>query len=428
MNRWGLLLMLLWSLRPTPAHAQVMIGGSATAISTTAGTYYLPLMGGTSHGTTENTRQDVMPDAGTFSKASFFLSAPIGSGNTAVFTFRKGAADQTITCTMSGNGIAGQVCQDLTHSVSVVAQDLVNVKMVTTGTPAAVMPKWGWTYTSTTPGRMVIMGGSDGSNLGASGQFVYFMDNSNGTTATENFTDMLVPIPGTVNTVCHSLVTAPGAGTSRTLTMRLNHASQTMAAVVSGTNKIACDSTTFAVTAGQRLGGITANSGAPAATRAMYSFSFDPTTLGAAFVSTGRQTAHSTSATEYQELQCANCTLDNALDSIHQQSAGDEVTITDMYLFASAAPGAGTSTTTTLINNKDVSDLAVTLSGGAQTTNNAAANISVGLMNLLTNRFVPTGTPAAIAINVACAYYREPRVTTPSATLYGETIYDATIY
>jgi formylmethanofuran dehydrogenase subunit D len=69
------------------------------------------------------------------------LSAPLGVGNSAVFTWRKAAASQSVTCTISG-AIATS-CSDTTHSFAVSQGDLMSVQAVFTGiigvTPTVVL-------------------------------------------------------------------------------------------------------------------------------------------------------------------------------------------------------------------------------------------------------------------------------------------------
>jgi len=66
-------------------------------------------------------------------------SAGVGAGS-GVMTLQKGGVDTTVTCTVG----VGTTCSDTTHSFTVVAGDLIGLKMVTVGgeTIANVRASW----------------------------------------------------------------------------------------------------------------------------------------------------------------------------------------------------------------------------------------------------------------------------------------------
>jgi hypothetical protein len=64
------------------------------------------------------------------------LSAALGVGNSAVFTWRDAGASQALTCTISG--AAATTCTDTTHSFNAAQGDELDIQIVTSGTPAAV--------------------------------------------------------------------------------------------------------------------------------------------------------------------------------------------------------------------------------------------------------------------------------------------------
>lgn len=105
---------------------------SDNGLTLTAGTRYVPVGGSGTPSTTEADYSTKAPSALTVNNLQVNLSADPGAGQTLVVTLRKAGADQTLTCTVTGGG--GAVCQDLTHSVSVAQNDLIDWKVVTTGT------------------------------------------------------------------------------------------------------------------------------------------------------------------------------------------------------------------------------------------------------------------------------------------------------
>lgn len=109
-----------------------MFGYSDNGLTLTAGTRYVPIYGSGTPSSTEADYATKSPSATTATNLQVNLSADPGAGQTLVVTLRKAGADTALTCTVTGG--AGVVCQDLTHSVSVAQNDLIDWKIVTTGT------------------------------------------------------------------------------------------------------------------------------------------------------------------------------------------------------------------------------------------------------------------------------------------------------
>jgi hypothetical protein len=115
-------------------------GGGITVFSgstiTLLGTQYLAIGGGAAVSSTEASVEIESPTAASVSNLSVQLSAALGIGASAVFTWRDGASAQVLTCTVSG--ATATTCADNTHSFSVAQGDEIDIQVVTTGTPAAV--------------------------------------------------------------------------------------------------------------------------------------------------------------------------------------------------------------------------------------------------------------------------------------------------
>ncbi len=105
---------------------------SAVGLTVTANTYYFPIGGGGTPSTTETNVDVDSPSAATATNLYVQLSVALGMGNTGVFTMRKNASSQSITCTISGAVTTS--CSDTTHSFNVSQGDLLTVQLVTTGT------------------------------------------------------------------------------------------------------------------------------------------------------------------------------------------------------------------------------------------------------------------------------------------------------
>ncbi len=105
---------------------------SATGLTVTANTYYIPVGGGGSLSTTEANVDIDSPTSATITNMAVQLSVALGGGNSGVFTFRKNGVSQSVTCTISGG--AATSCLDSTHSFNVSQGDLLTIQLVTTGT------------------------------------------------------------------------------------------------------------------------------------------------------------------------------------------------------------------------------------------------------------------------------------------------------
>lgn len=104
---------------------------SDNGLTLTAGTRYAPIGGGGVPSSTESDVSVAAPSATTLLNLQVNLSVAPGVGQTLVVTARKNGVDTTLTCTISG---ASTTCQDLTHTVSIAQNDVINWKIVTTGT------------------------------------------------------------------------------------------------------------------------------------------------------------------------------------------------------------------------------------------------------------------------------------------------------
>ena len=105
---------------------------SASALTVTANTYYIPIGGGGNLSTTETNVDVEAPGAATITNFYVQSSVALGMGNTGVFTWRKAGVSQSVTCTITG--AAQTSCNDLTHSFTVAQGDLIDIQLVTTGT------------------------------------------------------------------------------------------------------------------------------------------------------------------------------------------------------------------------------------------------------------------------------------------------------
>lgn len=112
-----------------------MLGYSDNGLTLTAGTRFVPVYGSGVPSTTEADYATKSPSATTVTNLQVNLSADPGSGQTLTVTLRKAGADTAVTCTITGPLTPpAAVCQDITHSVNIAQNDLIDWKVITTGT------------------------------------------------------------------------------------------------------------------------------------------------------------------------------------------------------------------------------------------------------------------------------------------------------
>ena len=109
-----------------------VFSGSAVTL---LGTQFVAIGGGAAISSTEASVELQSPAVATISNLSVQLSAALGTGASAVFTWRDGGSSQTLTCTIAG--ATATTCQDITHSFSAAQGDELDIQVVTTGIPAA---------------------------------------------------------------------------------------------------------------------------------------------------------------------------------------------------------------------------------------------------------------------------------------------------
>lgn len=157
-----------WAQLPVPGGASGGGGGGAggasgsysAASAALSGTNYFPPGGSLAANATEANVQGLVTVAGTIQNFSVRLSAAPGAGTSLAFTWRKNAADQSVTCTVANTGTS---CSDTTDNFQVAANDLIDIKVVASGVPAASAITMLWS----TPGQQGPQGATG--NTGSTG-------------------------------------------------------------------------------------------------------------------------------------------------------------------------------------------------------------------------------------------------------------------
>jgi len=225
------------------ARESVILGSSRTAAFSTVSTQYGGLQGSVGNNATLYNRDQVFPTAGTLSSLYVDLVGVAGAGASYVITLNKNGTDQTLTCTISG--AAATTCNDTINSFSVVAGDLVAIKVVPSAGPAptARVGRWGVKWAPTTDGEAVLMVNSGGSlNTAGLARYTSIQGSSNLWQSSEAPTHNLGSA-FTLKSMYIALNGAPGGAASYTFRSRKNAANGALVVTVSAAATTGSDTT-----------------------------------------------------------------------------------------------------------------------------------------------------------------------------------------
>jgi hypothetical protein len=222
------------------ANVSTILGSTrGTTMSNTA-TEYHGIQENAAGNATRSNKDQVIPTGGTIRDLYVETDGAPGATKSYDFTFILNGVDQTLTCQISGTNTE---CNDTTHTVTVVAGDLVSMKSVPTNTPTAKIARWGFKWAPTTDGESLILG-SSGSAMNTAGSVRYLPVSGTSQTwgATEaNMTNLFPAV--VLKKFFVNLVTAPGGAASYTFKTRKNTADGSLSVVISGANTTGSDTT-----------------------------------------------------------------------------------------------------------------------------------------------------------------------------------------
>lgn len=134
-----------------------ILGGNASAMSNSADNFTAPNSVWNLWGTTNASREILIPCAGTFSNFYVGLDASPSAGKSYDITLLKNGSATTVTVNIADANTTGS---DTTHSFSVVAGDTICLQTHPVSTPTARQVDWGFVFTPTTDGESFMSYGS----------------------------------------------------------------------------------------------------------------------------------------------------------------------------------------------------------------------------------------------------------------------------
>jgi hypothetical protein len=204
------------------------------------------------------------------------------------------------------------------------------------------------------------------------------------------------PSAGTIGNLYVVLTVAPGAGTSRTITIKKNNSNQTLTCTVSDAATTCNDTShTFSVTAGDVLSWTATLSGSVVAGIVHVSVTFTPTVANDTMI-LARIGTPNTGATAYGVIPQGTSSAWTTTQANAQSLIPDAGSFTALYASLSAVPGAAKSFAFTLDKNTVAGALTCTVSGNAATTcNDTSHTVDPAAGDALDISSVPSGTPTA---------------------------------
>lgn len=355
--------------------------------------------------TAEGYFYSVIPTAGRLRKFQVRVGVAPGAGNSWNFTVRVGnpPVDTALSVSIADTNLLSELDIDEAY---VSAGELVTIKSEGISSPTAcIAVYWACEFMPNIAGETILLGNTGLSSLTA-GRFSPLIGTKSPDTV-EFEAQTLFPTSGTLKKFFVQLDNAPGAGISRTLTIRKNEVDTALAVTISDTavagNNV---SDTVQIAAGDKISIVASNSGTPASSEGKFGIVFVPDTQGEWFTCATTEDPSNYSATEYEHLTCSDSLL-TATES-EQHNLALATTAKAIYISLSAAPGVGKSYSFTLRRNADTSTLLTKTISETDTAGSYAADVAIADSDMLDTMIVPSGSPATAKSQIAYLFYNAP--------------------
>jgi hypothetical protein len=343
------------------------IQGSLGAANTTL--YFQPFCARESSGSATEANVDIPACVpGTIRKLKVVLSAAPGSGKSQTFTFRKNAAGQAVTVTISDLATSAS---DTTNAFTVADGDLLAIQRTATGTPTATSFVLVWEFEATASSTtMYGWGGPDQPAMGTSTVYWPMFNVESWTTAAGVRRHCYVPIAGTMTEIRVALSAAPGVGNSRVFVVEKNGVAQdgtggtpNTTITISDANTTGSASFSLSVSALDQITWKHSVTGTPTNAFGYGTHSFVATTVGQMVFYGQPDTVPTVSATSYNFPLGGSTTTWNATETARELIGPlSDITLSGLYVIVESNPGA-TTLTFTLRKNTAATAQTVSMTG-----------------------------------------------------------------
>lgn len=342
--------------------------------------------------TSASLAQIPMPIAGSFSNLQVRYPTAVGGGKTNDISLAVNGSASALTCQITNAAITAS---DTTHSVAVVAGDLVSIQNVPAFTPTGqTYHQISLAFDATVLGKSALFSRHPASTQTTT-FYIALGSNCPDTNTSEAVAEVVMPCDGTLDVIYGRLSAVPGAGTTRTYTVRKNGTDTGLTLVFGAADQALNVTSSVSFVAGDRLAISCVMTGAPASANLGIGIGWTPAVIGESIICT-RGAALSAAATRYLNARGAVGTgLTTESDAYNL--APVDFTARSLYARLSAAPNTGKSRALTARKGAADQALTVTLSNAATTGNDTTHSFSVTTGDLLDVSSVPSGTPDAIA-------------------------------
>ena len=395
-------------------------GGSGTQYCFLTGDYYT-----SGSGSILTQYQFPASTTGTISNLRIYCTSNVSA--TVKFTLYKNGSATALTVTITGANSTGS---DLTHSVSVAANDLLCWEQIDTGTTAFGNAYLVCDFDGTNAGESICGTSSIGVALPNSATTQYITPAGQGepnfaVSTTANTVYAVVPTAGTIKNLYVNLGTAPSF--TRTFTLYKNGSATALTFNITGSATSGNDTShSVAVVAGDYIElVVSASGGTPLATSYNVGFCFVATNNGEfPMFAPYHGITFAAGATEYHSLN-GNGPTDEASEKIVTNGA----TIRGIYVKLGTAPSAGKSRAFTLRKNAADQTQTCTVSDTNTTANDTAHAITTSIGDFVAYKVVSSAsstssTTNAIGFNcyIVTAVVNTCAVSPATFTFTGQTI------
>ncbi len=418
----------------TPLLGRLSASGNGLITGTT-GNHWMPGWGGTDLapsiaglGGTAGQRRCIVPCDGVLSNLRISLDVAPGGGFFWTFVVTKNNVDTTLTCTVTDPATTGS---DTSHSVSVVAGDLIEIRVVASNNGiAATNLGYSMQFSATTASQCLTGSGShlQGPATGAT-NYIGLWNATSGQAvadfqwaAAQDVThENISPLAGTITSLYIKIITAPGSAKQWVFSIVKNGAEEVSSRVtIAGTTATTGNVTglSIAIAAGDTLSLMAVPTGTPTSTGGLcWGSAFTSTTDGESpMCGSVRNTSYNAAVTEvFTPMGNHNF---SATEARYQDVAPIALTVRALRWGVTAAPGAGKSFTILSRNAGANGNLTFVIADAATTGSDLTHNDSVALAALFNYSLTSQNTPAGTTMRwAAVAFITTP--VTPTFSTFG---------
>ena len=216
------------------ANESLILGGSASNLTTTVTEYGQVMGANTLYSGVENDFRQIVPTAGTIK--DLYVKLTQDPGDTGVdgykFTLRRNGLSQTLTVTIMADNTTGN---DVVNSFAVVAGQTLTMMVEEIGSCAiGAKAAWGMTFVSTIDGESIVLGGSTDGLDNALTEYHYLTSSESELWTINEPTQSQLGQVCTLKKLYITLTAAPGAGNTYTFTIRIAGADSNVVTILTG--------------------------------------------------------------------------------------------------------------------------------------------------------------------------------------------------